>query len=349
MISRRKSHFWALLVSLSIMGLISGCSFFSAFGPEETATPEPRILVPTFTPTPEGQQAAVPEPATPQPVDAPEQSQPVATAESVEETPAEEAPADPPEPEAPPTDTPPPPAQLSVSSDIVNVRQGPGTSFGLVGSAEQGTQLSITGKNEQGDWWQICCVNGEPGWVYGELVDAQNTESVEVAANIPVAPTLPPPPPTNTPEPPKAEEPPPAPANPDAGPCGGGDGCKFRVTGGPSTGGNGGMELKMQFIFIHSGVDGGQPQGSYFVVLKKDGVRLPVPDSVRSQAKTRSSGQLGDWNYEFSLGTGDLPGNTVGGNYTVWVLDGNGERDSEPYNFSIPDGQGLLWIQFDQG
>ena len=75
----------------------------------------------------------------------------------------------------------------------------------------------------------------------------------------------------------------------------------------------------MQFIFIHSGVDGGQPQGSYFVVLKKDGVRLPVPDSVRSQAKTRSSGQLGDWNYEFSLGTGDLPGNNVAGNYTIWV------------------------------
>ena len=114
MISRRKSHLGALLVSLFVMGLISGCSFFSAFGPEETATPEPRILVPTFTPTPEGQQAAVPEPATPQPVDAPAESQPAATAEPVEERPAEDVASEPPTPDAPPTDTPPPPAQLSV-------------------------------------------------------------------------------------------------------------------------------------------------------------------------------------------------------------------------------------------
>ncbi len=49
------------------------------------------------------------------------------------------------------------------------------------------------------------------------------------------------------------------------------------------------------------------------------------------------------------MGTGDLPGNTVAGNYTVWVLDGNGERDSEIFNFSVPEGEGLVWIKFDQG
>ena len=64
----------------------------------------------------------------------------------------------------------------------------------------------------------------------------------------------------------------------------GGDGCKWRVTGGPGTADNGGSELKLQLLFIHSGVDGGQPQGSYFVVMEKGGQRLPIPDSVRSVA-----------------------------------------------------------------
>jgi len=81
----------------------------------------------------------------------------------------------------------------------------------------------------------------------------------------------------------------------------------------------------------------------------KDGVRLPIPDSVRSIALSASDGSLGYYNYEYSLGVDNLPGNMVAGNYTLWVLDGNGERDSRNVTFSIGGTQGLLWIQFDQG
>jgi len=31
------------------------------------------------------------------------------------------------------------------------------------------------------------------------------------------------------------------------------------------------------------------------------------------------------------------------------VLDGNGERDSTDFTINVPDGQGEIWIQFDQG
>jgi hypothetical protein len=145
---------------------------------------------------------------------------------------------------------------------------------------------------------------------------------------------------------------PPAPAPPPAAsdPCAniGGDGCKFRVTGGPSFGENGGQELKLQFIFLHSGIEGGQPQGSYFVVLEKDGQRLPISDSVRSVTGSPNQGSLGKYNYEYTLGVDKLPGNTVAGNYTLWVLDGNGERDSRNVTFSVPGNSGLIWIQFDQ-
>jgi hypothetical protein len=83
-------------------------------------------------------------------------------------------------------------------------------------------------------------------------------------------------------------------------------------------------------------------------VLEKDGQKLPVLDSVRSVAGASSAGSLGVYNYEFTLGVDKLPGNSVAGSYVLWVLDGNGERDSRNITFSVPTNQGLLWIQFDQ-
>jgi hypothetical protein len=168
-----------------------------------------------------------------------------------------------------------------------------------------------------------------------------------------VAPTVPPRPtaipPTAAPKPPAQPTAPPAPP-PAADPCAGigGDGCKWRVTGGPSFGANGGQEIKLQLLFIHSGIAGGQPQGSYFVVLEKDGQNLKVPDSVRSITGAASQGSLGKFNYEYAIGLNRLPGNTVAGNYTLWVLDGNGERDSRNITFTVPANQGQIWIQFDQ-
>lgn len=185
--------------------------------------------------------------------------------------------------------------------------------------------------------------------------EAPTSTPTEPPTATPEPPSPTPVPPTATPRPvvrapaPAATQPPAPPAAPD--PCAniGGDGCKWRVTGGPGTADNGGSELKLQFLFIHSGVEGGQPQGSYFVVLEKDGARLPIPDSVRSVPLVASQGMLGRYNYEFTLGLDKLPGNAVAGSYRLWVLDGNGERDSQDVTFGIPANQGLLWIQFDQG
>jgi hypothetical protein len=150
------------------------------------------------------------------------------------------------------------------------------------------------------------------------------------------------------PKPVQPTAPPPAPVASD--PCAniGGDGCKWHVTGGPSFGENGGQELKLQFAFVHSGIDGGQPQGSYFIVLEKDGQKLPISDSVRSVTGSPSQGSLGKYNYEYTLSLDKLPGNNVAGNYTLWVLDGNGERDSRNVTFSVPPNNGLIWIKFDQ-
>jgi hypothetical protein len=199
------------------------------------------------------------------------------------------------------------------------------------------------------------------------LDTATATEAPPTATLEPTAtqePSATPEPPTATAEPPTATArpaaaklaprpvqptaPPPPPAAAD--PCAniGGDGCKFHVTGGPSFAENGGLELKLQLAFIHSGIEGGQPQSSYFVVLEKDGVKLPVPDSVRSGPGV-SQGSQGRYNYEYAMGVDKLPGNTVAGNYRMYVLDGNGERDSRDLNFSLGGNQGLVWVQWDQG
>lgn len=124
-----------------------------------------------------------------------------------------------------PTNTPATEARLTITADAVNIRSGPATTFALVGSAVNGESFPIEARNAAGDWWQICCINGKPGWVWGELATVENAAHVAVAADIPTpvqptpvavaeAPTAIPVAPTG---PPAAPAPPPASADPSAG------------------------------------------------------------------------------------------------------------------------------------
>ena len=79
-------------------------------------------------------------------------------------------------------------ATLTIASDLVNVRSGPGTEYELVGSATTGESFTIVAKSAAGDWWQICCVGGQNGWVFGELATVQNADTVAVAADVAAAP-----------------------------------------------------------------------------------------------------------------------------------------------------------------
>jgi hypothetical protein len=196
------------------------------------------------------------------------------------------------------------------------------------------------------------------------LVTVENSGSVPVAQNIPAAPVAvappaatpvpaapaqpaePAAPPENTPEP----APPPAAGAVNAGAnCGGDDGCKFKMTGGPTFADNGGGEMKLSLFFMHSGVDGGQPQGDYRLGVERDGQLISVFADTTSIALDKSQGPMGPYNYQAKIGAGDLPGGTLEGTYYIWVLDGNRERDSDVFTLNVPAGQGDIWIQFDQG
>ena len=172
-----------ILAGISLL-LLSGCGgLFGAAGPEPTATPpQVRTAVPTFTPTPI---QAPPTPTT-APVVAPAAAQVqansltlttiVSPAATVAITPTMALAVEP---------------RLIVEGDAVNVRSGPDTTFDLVGAAARGQIFKLLAKNAQGDWWQVCCINDQPGWIYGELARVENAETVAVAADLPVAPPPP--------------------------------------------------------------------------------------------------------------------------------------------------------------
>lgn len=74
------------------------------------------------------------------------------------------------------------------SGQIVNLREGPGTNYAVSGQLAVGQYYDVTGKNEDGSWWQIDN-GGTKAWVIGQLVSAGgDTASVAVATDIPEAP-----------------------------------------------------------------------------------------------------------------------------------------------------------------
>ncbi|MFZ4829012.1 MAG: SH3 domain-containing protein [Phototrophicaceae bacterium] len=98
----------------------------------------------------------------------------------------------------PPTDAPPsgnPQGTILVGS---NIRSGPGTEYGTIGSYAANQAVDVLGKLTDDSWFKIKYYNGE-GWIAGSLISVPNASSVAVIA--------PPPTPTPTPGPPTAAPP----------------------------------------------------------------------------------------------------------------------------------------------
>ena len=195
----------AAVTAIALMLFLTACRSQSA-EPLPTRTPAP-----TFTPTAELVQTPV-DPA------AAETARAAQPAPDQPAQPAADQPAVQPPPEPPPTDTPlPPPTPVPAAEAVINtdmnVRGGPGTHYNIVGSASAGERYPIRGKNDAGSWWQID-FRGQDGWVFGDLISAQNTQSVAIAQNIPAPPPPTPVPPTPPPPPPAATQPPAPPPEP---------------------------------------------------------------------------------------------------------------------------------------
>lgn len=70
-----------------------------------------------------------------------------------------------------PTSTPTPAVPLgSVNVDVLNLRGGPDTTFGLRAKLMRGEDLNLLGRNEMGTWLAVSTVDGATGWVAAEYV-----------------------------------------------------------------------------------------------------------------------------------------------------------------------------------
>jgi serine/threonine-protein kinase len=79
-------------------------------------------------------------------------------------------------------------AQAQVIGDVLNVRSGPDTAYELLGQARLGETYGIVGRNASGSWLQLCCVDGEAGWVASNLVRASGPVDLVAVVEVP-APT----------------------------------------------------------------------------------------------------------------------------------------------------------------
>lgn len=93
----------------------------------------------------------------------------------------------------PPTATPQPVAVVR-SGQSVNVRSGPGTSFGAVAAAQPGTSMTVLGQDDSGGWYNVRLSDGVEGWVSADLL------TLDAAAPPPASPQSDAPPAEITPE-----------------------------------------------------------------------------------------------------------------------------------------------------
>lgn len=278
----------------------------TACGPAEEPTPPPtptRPLRPTFTPTPLSTDTPTPVPPTPTPVD----------------TPTPEVPTPTPEPPTPTPET--KPVAVVTGSAQVNVRSGPGTAYPQVGQVTGGTELEIVGRNEAGDWWQVCCVNGQEVWVVARLVSVRgDTSAVQVAANIPALP------PTPTPRPAAPRPTPrPQPAQPTSPPA-------------PS----------FQFVQISNEArPNTNPIVTFFGGLYNATRDLSKPVTGYKMIVVAPSGERkeADFGPVFLRGDPGLPGEflynakiefpTADGVYRVWVADPGGNQVAQAFESTV--------------
>jgi hypothetical protein len=85
------------------------------------------------------------------------------------------------------TETPSEPRAV-VTHETLNVRLGPGTSYGKVGVLQLGDEVTATGRNKAGTWLAITTEDGTDGWVYADYTSLDT--AIE---SLPVAQASPPP------------------------------------------------------------------------------------------------------------------------------------------------------------
>lgn len=303
---RKHGRRWALASALLL--LLTACSFGETEAPAAEQYTPIRSPYPTFTPTPLGAGSA-----------------PTATAIELTDPNAQPA-ATPTTEAAPPTDPPPAatatlsptvaptlaPPRLVINAPLVNVRAGPGVTYDLVSTVERGEEFDIVGKNDAGDWWRFCCIEGQPGWVTDELVETTGAiDTVAVSNDVAAAP------PTATSAPAAAAPAAPAatdtPAAPTATPV---PSFSFDLVGQEQF-----PEPQVVRVFLYV-YENDRALDGYTIRVRKDGAELPVSGvSAPGQSLTWP---IADARQRFQNFKAEFPGVAPAGTWEVQLVDGGG-------------------------
>jgi uncharacterized protein YraI/predicted small lipoprotein YifL len=76
-----------------------------------------------------------------------------------------------------------------VTTDTLNVREGPATTFAVITTVANGTELTVMGRDEANNWLLVQLADGTQGWVTRSLTNYTNLDAPVVAADVLAAAT----------------------------------------------------------------------------------------------------------------------------------------------------------------
>jgi len=296
---------WALLAVLVLLLIPAGCATVRVSrGPVGTPVPI-KTLRPTFTNTP----------ATP--TEIPPTATPVASPTSTPE-PAT------PTPEEPTATATPETVGLTVTVATANVRSGPGTNYARIGQVRQGETYEVTGNNPAGDWWEFT-FNGQPAWIFKDMVSVNGADRVQLASNIPAPPPTAKPRPTSPPAPPQPTSPP-AQTYPF-------------VASATAQYPNLNDYLTVRCRTVRDVASGKGAAG----ILKITGPMSPPPQSFGGALNIANTGMDKTMQYMYNESCKVEISPFVAGTYTAVLIDGGGNQISDPITFT-PGGDVREWL-----
>ncbi|MBV7333880.1 SH3 domain-containing protein [Chloroflexi bacterium TSY] len=243
------------------------------------------------------------------------------------------------------------PVGLVINSPLVNVRSGPSVDAALIGRVERGAEFTIVARNEAGDWWNACCLNEAPFWVFAELVDtiedpngSNNSAPVPIVQNDQPAPVVVQP----TPVPPTPV--PPTPVPPTSTPL------IVQASPGQNAAERFDLRLQEQFpednvvrVFLYVYSEAVQALEGYSLRVAKDGVELPVNERSFGPQAGFTWPIAGD-RQRFQNLKVEFPGLSPGGLWTAQLIDGNGEPAGPVATFELAGNEPNreLYVRYEQ-